>query len=158
MEGDGGTRPSGPLGREGPGCRSNLLVFFREHDGQHAPVTFGVGRVGASHTPFRVVIIDLEHDRFAVDVERRAVVLLPRVVVVREGVEAPNGRGGFRDEVRALLDEAARQVRLAAEPVLRSSSFKSRMRSAGAIPEAAPSAPFSSTSAAVWLVMVFCAC
>ena len=77
-----GSRPTRPLGSEGPGCRSNLLVFFREHDGEDAPRHVGVGGVGRAILHVQVEIIDLEDDRFAVDVERRAVVLLPRVVVL----------------------------------------------------------------------------
>ena len=78
-----GSRPTGPLGSEGPGCRSNLLVFFREHDGEDAPRHIGVGGVGRAVLYVEVVIVDLEHDALAVDVERCAVVLLPRVVVLR---------------------------------------------------------------------------
>ena len=87
MEGDGGITPHRPLGSEGPGCRSNLLVFFREHDGEDAPRDVGVGGVGRAILHVQVVVIDLEHDRFAVDVERGAVVLLPRVIIVGERVE-----------------------------------------------------------------------
>ncbi len=41
--------------------------------------------------------------------------LLPGVVVAIEAREGPHGRLRFRDKVRALVDDAAGHVRLAAE-------------------------------------------
>ena len=104
----------GPWADRGRGAGRTYLVFLRKQDGENPPRDVGVGGVGRAVLHVLVVVLDLEHDRFAVDLKHCAIMLLPRVVVVRKGVERPDGRRGFRDKVGAFLDKAARQIRLAA--------------------------------------------
>ena len=86
--------PLRALGRQGPGCWSNLLVFFREHDGQDAPRQLRIRRVGRAALHVLVVTIDLEHDGLAVDVERRAPVSAPRHTGGSADLRTPGQRRG----------------------------------------------------------------
>ncbi len=64
----------------------------------------------------------------------------------------------MRDEVRTHRPHAAGEGGCAADAGLRSLSFKSRMRSAGAMPWAAPFLPVFSTFVSGSLVIVLCTC
>ena len=76
-------------------------------------VTPGSLGSGECHFERGVVIIDLEEDALAVDIEERHIVLAVRVVVRREVVEGANGRDRALEEGVAARGDAARDDELA---------------------------------------------
>src|SRR5271166_4033525 len=80
----------------------------------------GLGN-GRALDKLTLIQIDLEDDALAVDFQRGAVVLLPRVVIFAERVERANRRNGMRDEVRTQAHMPRVRLVVPPIPVVRSS-------------------------------------
>ena len=86
-------------------------VFAREHDGQDTISKAFICGIFRALGEGRGVIVELEEDAIATNVDSAEVMFAPRIVVFGEGVEVPDGGEGCFNERRSLrLDASLRPL------------------------------------------------
>jgi hypothetical protein len=95
-----------------------LSVFLRQHDGYYALGDGWIGRIKGMHRQSGIVIIDLEKDRVALDLERAKVMFFVWIIGAAKVVVDFDRLDDARDCFGAERNDAYRHDRMALAEIL----------------------------------------